>query len=85
MKGLFLFVSVRTFAYCEASISVISTSGTCSMYVLVCAVVATSTDFMSVTSAALTKGLDFLTQASSINCVGDFQQSQEKCPDLLQL
>ena len=55
------------------------------MYVLVCAVVATSTDFMSVTSATLVKGLDFLAQASSIDCVGDFWQSQEKCPDLLQL
>ena len=76
---------VRTFACCEASISVISTSGTCSMYVLAYTVVAVSTNFMFVTSAVLVKGLDFLAQASSVNCVSDFWQSQEKCPDLLQL
>ena len=78
-------MSVRTFACCEASISVILTSGTCSMYVLACTVVATSADFMSVASTVLAKGLDFLAQASSVNCVGDFWQSREKCPDLPQL
>ena len=78
-------MSVRTFAYCETGISVILTSSTCLMYVLVCTVVATSTDFMSVASTVLVKGLDFLAQASSIDCVSDFWQSQEKCLDLLQL
>ena len=65
-------MSVRTFAYYETSILVISTSGTCSMYVLAHTVVAVSTDFMSVTSAVLAKRLDFLAQASSVDCVGDF-------------
>ena len=85
MKGLFLFVSVRTFAYCEAGISVILTSSTCSMYVLVHTIVATGVDFMSVASTVLAKRLDFLAWASSVDCVSDFQQSWEKCPDLLQL
>ena len=78
-------MSVKTFAYCKTSISVILTSNTCLMYVLVCTIVATSTNFMSVAFIMLVKGLDFLAWAFSINCVGDFQQLQKKCPDLLQL